>query len=88
MNPELFDAVEIHRCVACMDAGMYPYVEPIDEGEELPGEAEGAPFWSVYLHHDSDRCEGTGMECVADCATQEQTQLVADGLRQWIRSTA
>jgi hypothetical protein len=88
MNPEMFDAVEIHRCVECMDAGMNPYVEPVEEGEELPGEAEGAPFWSVYLHHAPGRSEGTGLECVADCATQEHAQLVANGLRQWIRTTA
>lgn len=84
MNPKDYDAVEIHRCVECQDAGLNRYVELVDEGEELPGEAVGAPFWSVYLHYDPDQGMGTGVECVADCAVAEHAQLVAEALRRWI----
>jgi hypothetical protein len=81
MNLEMFDAVEVHRCVRCMDAGLNEYVE-IDDGEDAPvsHEAVGDPFWVVYLHHVPDRGEGRGLECVADCATLEKAEMVSQAM--------
>jgi hypothetical protein len=87
MNPQHFNAVELHRCVSCMDAGMNRYVEQVEEGCGIPDEAVGPPFWSVYLHHAPERSKGTGLECVADCAVPEHAELVAQALRVWLNTT-
>ena len=84
MNPKDYDAVEVHRCVECLDAALNRYVEQVDEDGEMPDETTGAPFWSVYLHHAPERGECRGIECVADCAVEEHAQLVAEALRRWI----
>ena len=84
MNPQHFDAVEVCRCVDCMDAGLNRYVERVHEGAQLPDESVGEPFWSVYLHYDLQQSGRRGLECVADCAVAEHARLVAEAPRLWI----
>jgi len=84
MKPEDYDAVEIHRCVECMDAGMNRYMEQVDDEHEIPEEAAGVPFWSVFLHHDPERSQGRGVVCVADCTVPEHADVIAEALRLWI----
>lgn len=78
MKLEGFGAVEVHRCFRCVDAGLNGYVE-IADGDRMAEEAEGGPFWAVYLRPAPPG--GDELVCVADCASEEHAGLVAQALR-------
>lgn len=71
-----FDALEIHPCKEYNKGTPEAFVEQVDPTEETPD------FWSVYVHYNpkSNTDEFGGLECIADCDTEEEAESVVSFL--------
>lgn len=73
----LYDATEITPCAI----DFYDPDDPKKQSVE-PCEPEDADMWSVYLH-----LKEGGVECIADCATEEDAIFVAQAIDFQQRAT-
>jgi hypothetical protein len=71
----LYDGVEVHPVVREFTQGI-----PIEYFEITHPDDPKIYCWSVYLH----LIDG-GVECIADCPTQETALLIADVLEQKLK---
>lgn len=70
MKSHAIDDIEINPCTSWTE-GNETFVEQC--------EPKDAQFWSVYVHY-----EGGGLDCIADCETEEQANKVKEFLLELI----
>lgn len=74
-NGRTFDAVEVSTCVDRTDYGCERITEQFEYDSHKADDPSLDVIYSVYGHVD-----GEGVECLADCATQADAQLIGRAL--------